>query len=160
MTGAGKETGEELTEQRERLASLASCEERIRSLRDRECDLEVEHMAAQAALNSATSRLAPTIDPALASSIGHSLENRRDLEERLRTTDEGHGTGRGGVDRRVREYAQDHVPASQGPGQTLDKKEIAPGFQISDEPHQRTMERPARLIFLALGRGLEDLGIE
>lgn len=109
MTGAGKETGEELTEQRERLASLASCEERIRSLRDRECDLEVEHMAAQAALNSATSRLAPTIDPALASSIGHSLENRRDLEERLRMANEGHGTGRGGVDRKHDQLRAGHA---------------------------------------------------
>lgn len=92
MSNADNGTTEGLAEQRQRLASLASCEEQIRTLRDRECDLEVEHMAAQAALHSATNRLAPKIDPALASSIGHSLESRSELEERLRVAKESHGT--------------------------------------------------------------------
>ena len=80
---------ESLAGQRLHLASLETCEDRIRILREQECDLEVEHIAAQAALNSATTRLQPKMDAALASRIGRSLERRRELEERRRDADAG-----------------------------------------------------------------------
>lgn len=73
---------ESLAGQRLRLASLESCEERIRMLRDQECDLEVEAIAAEAALHSATARLEPGIDPALALRIGRELD-RRHAEQQL-----------------------------------------------------------------------------
>lgn len=84
MTESGAELAEGIARQRQRLASLESCEERIRVLREQECDLEVEDMAAQAALRSATTRLEPDVDPALASRLGRSLEHRRELEEKRR----------------------------------------------------------------------------
>jgi hypothetical protein len=76
MTDADPGYDETLAGQRLRLASLASFEDHIRVLRDQECDLEVEHIAARAALNSATDRLRPKVDPALASRIGRILEHR------------------------------------------------------------------------------------
>ena len=79
MTDSHRGTDEGIAEQRLRLASLESCEERIRSLREEECDLEVEHIAAQAALHSMTNRLAPNIDAALAVRIGRSLDHRHRL---------------------------------------------------------------------------------
>jgi len=76
-----------LAEQRTHLASLEACEEKIRRLREQECELEVEDMAAQAALHSAESRVTPSIDTALAIRIGGLLEQRRELEESLHETD-------------------------------------------------------------------------
>jgi hypothetical protein len=90
MTGTGAERGEGIARQRQRLASLESCEERIRALREQECDLEVEHIASQAALHSAASRVQPDIDPLLATRLGRSLEHRRELEEKRRGTGAGH----------------------------------------------------------------------
>jgi hypothetical protein len=81
MTEIGIGQGENLAEQRRRLASLESCEARIRTLRDQECDLEVEHIAADAALQSATKRLQPSIDTALALQIGQTMEGRHDGNE-------------------------------------------------------------------------------
>lgn len=81
MTQAGTPTSDELAAQRKRLRSLEACEEKLRELRDRESDLEVDHMAEEAALRSATARLEPAIDPALAARIGRALERRRELEE-------------------------------------------------------------------------------
>ncbi len=81
MTDAGSGPDESLAGQRLRVASLASCEDRIRALREQECNLDVEHIAAEAALHSATNRLQPDIDPTLASRIGRSLERRRALED-------------------------------------------------------------------------------
>jgi hypothetical protein len=83
---------ESLAGQRLRLSSLESVEDRIRGLREQESDLEVEHMAARAALKSAAARDRVEIDPALATRIGDSLENRRALEERLCGADEFHTT--------------------------------------------------------------------
>lgn len=96
MTETGRVHDETLAGQRLRLETLASCEDRIRTLREQECDLEVEHIAAVAAVKSATSRLRPTIDAALASRIGRALEHRRELEEGLRAANEqpgGRSTG-------------------------------------------------------------------
>ena len=98
MTGNGGSPDESIASQRARLASLEACEDQIRALRDRECDLEVEQIAAQAAVHSAAGRLKPDIDEALAARIGRSLEHRRKLEERLRDAgaDRG-GRGSGGA---------------------------------------------------------------
>jgi hypothetical protein len=92
MTDADPGYDETLAGQRLRLASLASLEDHIRVLRDQECDLEVEHIAARAALNSATDRLRPKVDPALASRIGRILEHRREREELRRQADEHQGS--------------------------------------------------------------------
>jgi len=92
---------ESLAEQRLRVGSLESCEDRIRILRQQEGDLEVEHIAAQAALQSTTPRLQPKIDPVLASRIGGSLERRRELEERRRESNEDHSHRSPGGSRRV-----------------------------------------------------------
>lgn len=86
MSEADSASNDTLAEQRLSLASLEACEEKIRSLRDEECELEVEDMAAQAALHSAANRVQPTIDTALAVRIGGSLEQRRELEETLHET--------------------------------------------------------------------------
>ncbi len=91
MTDTDQGSDESIAGQRLRLASLESCEERIRSLREQECDLEVEHIAAQAALHSTTSRLQPDFDAALAARIGRSLEYRHRLEEQRRMADAGLG---------------------------------------------------------------------
>ena len=92
MTDIHRGTDEGIAEQRLRLASLESCEERIRSLREEECDLEVEHIAAQAALHSMTNRLAPNIDAALAVRIGRSLDHRHRLEDQRRKAGTGQGS--------------------------------------------------------------------
>ena len=92
---------ESLAEQRLRLLSLESVEDRIRGLREQESDLEVEHIAARAALKSAAGRGPADIDPALATRIGHSLEHRRELEERLCSADEIHTTPNTGNTRQV-----------------------------------------------------------
>lgn len=109
MTGNGGSPDESIASQRARLASLEACEDQIRALRDRECDLEVEHIAAQAAVHSAAGRLKPDIDEALAARIGRSLEHRRKLEERLRDAgaDRG-GRGSGGA-RKLDELRAGHA---------------------------------------------------
>ncbi|NCF27397.1 MAG: hypothetical protein GWP69_08440 [Gammaproteobacteria bacterium] len=101
MTDADPGYDETLAGQRLRLASLASFEDHIRVLRDQECDLEVEHIAARAALNSATDRLRPKVDPALASRIGRILEHRREREELRRQADEHQGSRGTGSAREV-----------------------------------------------------------
>ena len=100
---------ESLASQRLRLASLESCEERIRILREQECDLDVEHIAAEAALRSATRRLQPKIDSALASRIGRFLENRRELEESRRRVIDADGIGSTGSTRRVDRLRAGHA---------------------------------------------------
>lgn len=75
---------ESLAGQRLRLASLEACEDRIRSLREQECELEVEHMAAEAAMQSATTRLESGIDADLALRLGRVLEYRFALAQRRR----------------------------------------------------------------------------
>lgn len=101
MTGTDQGRDESLAGQRLRLASLESCEERIRRLREQECDLEVEHIAAQAAVHSAANRPHPNIDPVLAARIGRSLERRRELEEKHRDDGAEHGIDSMGSTRRV-----------------------------------------------------------
>jgi len=91
MTDTDQGRDESLAGQRLRLVSLESCEERIRSLREQECDLEVEHIAAEAAMHSAANRPHPNIDPVLAARIGRSLEQRRRLEEKHRKDGAEHG---------------------------------------------------------------------
>jgi hypothetical protein len=91
MTDIHGGTDEGMAEQRLRLTSLESCEERIRNLREQECDLEVEQMAAQAALQSMTNRLQPNIDTALAARIGRSLDTRHRLEDQRRKAGAGQG---------------------------------------------------------------------
>ena len=89
MTERDRAADEGLAGQRLHLASLESCEDRIRNLREQECDLDVEHIAAQAALQSATARLQPRMDPELALRIGRSLERRSELEEKRRSSGRG-----------------------------------------------------------------------
>ena len=101
MTDTDPGPDESLAEQRLHVGSLESFEDRIRILRQQEGDLEVEHIAAETALQSATSRLQPKIDPALASRIGGSLERRRELEERRRESNEDHSHRSPGGSRRV-----------------------------------------------------------
>ena len=91
MTDTDQGRDESLAGQRLRLASLESCEDRIRSLREQECDLEVEHIAAEAATHSAANRPHPNIDSVLAVRIGRSLEQRRRLEEKHRKDGAEHG---------------------------------------------------------------------
>jgi len=74
------------------LLSLESCEDRLRGLREQENHLEVEHIAARAALKSAAHKGALDIEPALAMPIGRALELRGELEERLCRADEIHTT--------------------------------------------------------------------
>jgi len=100
---------ESLAGQRLRLASLESCEDRIRILRQQECDLDVEHIAAEAALRSATRRLQPKIDAALALRIGRFLENRRELEESRRRAIDVDGIGSTGSTRRVDRLRTGHA---------------------------------------------------
>jgi hypothetical protein len=107
MSRVGRD--ESLAGQRLRLASLESCEDRIRILREQECDLDVEHIAAEAALRSATRRLQPEIDPAPASRIGRFLENRREFEERRRHANENHGTRSTGSTRQVDRLRAGHA---------------------------------------------------
>jgi hypothetical protein len=109
MTDIGRGTDESLAGQQLRLASLESCEERIRALREQECELEVEHMAAEAAVHSAASRLQPNIDPVLASRLGRSLEHRRELEEGRREAEAGRGIRKAGGTRRVDELRAGHA---------------------------------------------------
>ncbi len=101
MSGTDSGHTESLAEQRSRLLSLESCEDRARDLREQEDHLEVEHMAAQAALKSAAGKGKLEMDPALAKRIGHSLELRRELEERLCSADEFHTTPGAGNARQV-----------------------------------------------------------
>jgi hypothetical protein len=100
---------ESLAGQRLRLASLEACDDRIRILREQECDLDVEHIAAEAALRSATRRLQPKIDPALALRIGRFLENRRALEESRRYANEDDGVRSAGSARRVDRLRAGHA---------------------------------------------------
>jgi hypothetical protein len=83
MTDVGSHQGEALAGQRQRLRSLQSCEDRIKALREQECDLEVEHIAARAALANATKRLRPEIDLPVAVRIGRIVEQRRELADGL-----------------------------------------------------------------------------
>jgi len=99
---------ESLAQQRLRLVSLESCEDQIRILREQECALDVEHIAAEAALGSATRRLQPEIDPALASRVGRFLENRREFEVSRRRANEHDGTGLAGRPRRVARLRAGH----------------------------------------------------
>jgi hypothetical protein len=101
MTETGSGSDEGIARQRLRLASLESCEDRMRALREQECDLEVEHIAAQAALHSVASRLRPELDPLLASRLGRSLEHRRELEGKRRDAGTNHGAARAGSTREV-----------------------------------------------------------
>ena len=78
---------ESLAGQRSRLSSLAACEDRIRDLREQENDLEVEHIAAQAALSSVAGKGKQDLDPVLAKRIGHALALRHELEHGLCSAD-------------------------------------------------------------------------
>ncbi|GMQ75117.1 MAG: hypothetical protein BMS9Abin01_0361 [Gammaproteobacteria bacterium] len=109
MTDTDPGPDDSLARQRLRLESLESCEDRMRILREQECALDVEHIAAEAALRSATRRLQPDIDPALASRIGHFLENRRELEERRRHANEDDGIGPAGSSRRIDRLRTGHA---------------------------------------------------
>ncbi len=109
MTDTDPGPDESLTRQRLRLASLASCEERMRILREQESALDVEHIVAKAALRSATRRLQPEIDPALASRIGRFLEDRREFEESRRHANENDGIGPAGRTRRVDRLRAGHT---------------------------------------------------
>lgn len=109
MSDADRINEENLAEQHKRLASLESCEERIRDLRDRECDREVEHMAAEAALQGAANRLKPSIDREAAARIGQLLDNRRALEDRLRAVGGGRGGGRAGTTRTLDQLRAGHA---------------------------------------------------
>jgi len=93
MTDVESHQGEALAGQRQRLRSLQSCEDRIKALREQECDLEVEHIAAEAALANATKRLRPEIELPLAARIGRMLEQRRALAEGLSERNVAPGPG-------------------------------------------------------------------
>lgn len=92
---------ENLAGQRSRLSSLAACEDRIRDLREQENDLEIEHIAAQAALSSAAGKGKQELDPVLAKRIGHALALRHELEHGLCSADEFPTTRGAGNSRQV-----------------------------------------------------------
>lgn len=94
MSEADPRPDEGIAGQRARLQTLESCEEAIRTVRARESELEVEHMAAEAALRGATARHDPGIDRNLAARIGLALERRDALEIEARTARD-RGTVRG-----------------------------------------------------------------
>jgi hypothetical protein len=79
----------DLAAQRARLRSLEACEEKLRALRDRQSELEVDLMADEAALGGAARRVEREIDPDLALRIGVALERRRGLGEGTRNFDGG-----------------------------------------------------------------------
>jgi hypothetical protein len=91
MSDSDQVQDESLAGQRLRLASLEECEVRLRRLRERECELEVEHMAAEAALQSAANRVQQKIDPALALRLGRVLERRLAREQRSSDNHEERG---------------------------------------------------------------------
>ena len=95
MTEAGQLSNVDLAAQRARLRSLEACEEKLRALREQESELEVEHMAEDAALRGAAARLDRSIDPALALRIGAALERRREMEQGTHTAD-GNDSGPSG----------------------------------------------------------------
>jgi len=95
MTEVGQLSNVDLAAQRARLRSLETCEEKLRALRERESELEVEHIAEEAALRGAAARLDRSIDPALALRIGAALERRREMEQGAHTAD-GDGSGSSG----------------------------------------------------------------
>ena len=97
MSESDSRPDEGIVGQRARLQTLESCEEAIRALRARESDLEVEHMAAEAALRSATARHDPGLDRNLAVRIGLALERRDALESEAVATRRGGAVG--GADR-------------------------------------------------------------
>ena len=95
MTEVGQLSNVDLAAQRARLRSLETCEEKLRALRERESELEVEHIAEEAALRGAAARLDRSIDPALALRIGAALERRREMEQGAHSAD-GDGSGSSG----------------------------------------------------------------
>ena len=109
MSDSRSEADQGLATQHERLASLETCEERLRDLRERECDREVEHMAAEAAFHGATNRLHPNVEREAAARIGELLETRRVLDERLRATDAGGGPRGAGSGRSVDQLRAGHA---------------------------------------------------
>ncbi len=98
MTETGPISNVDLAAQRARLRSLEACEEKLRALRDRQSELEVDLMADEAALGGAARRVEREIDPDLALRIGVALERRREMGEGARNS-VGNPTGPSG-DRR------------------------------------------------------------
>lgn len=92
MTEVSRLSNIDLAAQRAKLRSLEACEEKLRALREQESELEVEHMADEAALRGAAARLDRSIDPALALRIGAALARRRELEQGTHSAD-GSRTG-------------------------------------------------------------------
>lgn len=87
-------TGEKLSEQRKRLEALEHHEGELARLRDRENDLEVECIAAKAALGAAAAHAPAGIDAATATTIGLALAHRQMLADGLE-----------GVERRLAGYS-------------------------------------------------------
>lgn len=72
-----------LADQRQRVAELEARESLIRNLRDRQCRLEVEHIAVEAALRATRSGVQRPIASGTARAIVHSLDRRQELERVL-----------------------------------------------------------------------------
>lgn len=98
MTDAGSISNVDLAAQRGRLKSLEACEEKLRELRGRQSELEVDLMADEAALRSAAAGIEREIDPDLALRIGVALERRREMGEGARDAG-GAGAGSSGDSR-------------------------------------------------------------
>jgi hypothetical protein len=79
---------DESRQQRERLSALRAREQEIAVLRERESDLEVERIAARAALARAQSQAPADMEAELASRLAGVLARTRELEDALAALDE------------------------------------------------------------------------
>ena len=69
-----------LDDQRNRLSRLRGFEEQLRTLRERECELEVERIAADAALKTASAHACLDLELEVAAELGEAFERKRHLE--------------------------------------------------------------------------------
>ncbi len=89
---------EALATQKERLEHLRAGTEKLRSLRQRECELEVELIAAEAALRAETRKGGLALSPAQAAAIMTALTDTRRLQTELERTEQRAGTSSGKTD--------------------------------------------------------------
>ena len=74
---------ETLDDQRSRLVQLRGCEDELHTLRERECELEVERIAADAALNASAADNRLELDIDVAAGLGEAIRKKRQLETAL-----------------------------------------------------------------------------
>ncbi len=85
MTQQQALSDEALQQQIERLAQLKDGTEQLRSLQEHECQLEVDLIAAEAALSAATRHGAQPVDPAQAAQVVTALDQIRRLQAAIKT---------------------------------------------------------------------------